>query len=258
MMTGSYDTRLVSLSFVIATLASYAALDLAGRVTAARGWARLLWLAGGATVMGLGIWSMHFVGMLAFHLPVPIAYGLPLMLLSVAVAMLAALLALFVVSRPLLRVPALVPAGIIMGLAIAGMHYIGMASMNMRARLSYDMRIVALSVVIAIVASTAALWLAFKLRSHSINGWRRLKAAASVTMGVAIAGMHYTAMAGAKFSAGSAFGSMRGHVVPTEKLATAVVIGAVVMIALALLGGVIDRSLKAREAVNKRLLEQAV
>src|SRR5829696_5682411 len=102
LMTGSYNPLLAALSFAIAALASYAALDLAGRVTQGSGNARRAWLIGGAIVMGVGIWSMHFVGMLAFHLPVPIGYSLPLMLYSVAVAIGASLLALLVVSRPML------------------------------------------------------------------------------------------------------------------------------------------------------------
>jgi NO-binding membrane sensor protein with MHYT domain len=121
-MTGNYDPVLVFLSFVIATLASYTALELAGRVTAADGSARTWWLLGGGTLMGLGIWSMHFIGMLAFHLPVPIAYGLPLLLLSVAVAIAASLLTLVVVSGPALGIRSLARAGLIMGIAIAGMH----------------------------------------------------------------------------------------------------------------------------------------
>src|SRR5258708_2522541 len=161
MLTGSFDPTFVVLSIVIATMASYAALDLAGRVTAATGAARGGWLAGGAAVMGLGIWSMHFVGMLAFHLPTPIAYQLPLMLLSVVVAIAASLLALTVVSRPALRWATLLAAGVLMGAAISGMHYVGMASMYVAgATLGYNVNIVVLSIIIAVVASLAALWLA--------------------------------------------------------------------------------------------------
>src|SRR6267378_2582078 len=129
-MTGSHDSLFVVLSVLIAALASYAALDLAGRVRSAEGSTRLGWLGGGATVMGLGIWSMHFVAMLAFRLPIPIAYDLPRMLLSVAVAIGASLLALIVVSRAELRPATLTTGGILMGAAIAGMHYIAMASMH--------------------------------------------------------------------------------------------------------------------------------
>ncbi len=256
-MTGHYSPLLVALSFIIATLASFAALDLAGRVTAARGAARTLWLVGGAVVMGLGIWSMHFVGMLAFHLPVPIAYTLPALLLSVAVAVAASLLALIVVSRPVLDFPALFPAGIIMGAAIAGMHYIGMAAMYMRATLTYHYGIVALSVAIAIAASTAALWLAFKFRSATTSRSHLLKAGSSLIMGVAIAGMHYTGMAGARFAHTSVVTPVETQVLATDQLAAVVVIGAFLIIALAITGAVVDRALHARAVVNQRLVEQA-
>ena len=98
-MVSSYDYRLVVLSVVIAIFASYAALDLAGRTTAASGRVRLAWLVGGATAMGVGIWSMHYIGMLAFSLPVPVLYDWPTVLLSLLAAVFAAAVALFVVSR---------------------------------------------------------------------------------------------------------------------------------------------------------------
>src|ERR1700676_1235170 len=98
-MVGSYDYRLVALSVFIAILASYAALDLAGRVTSAQGRARLFWLSGGAVAMGIGIWSMHYVGMLAFRLPVPVQYDWPTVLLSLLAAIFASLVGLFVVGR---------------------------------------------------------------------------------------------------------------------------------------------------------------
>ena len=256
-MTGSYTPQLVVLSFVIATLASYAALDLAGRVTAASGPARTAWLAGGALVMGLGIWSMHFVGMLAFHLPVPIAYSLPLMLLSAGVAVGAALLALVVVSRSSLTPKALVAAGTIMGFAIAGMHYIGMASMYMKAVQTYRVEIVVLSVLIAIAASTAALWLAFTFRTNNGRRWHLLRAASSLVMGGAIAGMHYTAMAGARFAASSKAGTAHGHILASDQLGAIVALGAFLIIALAITGGFVDRTLQARAAINARLQKQA-
>ncbi|HEY8166598.1 MAG TPA: MHYT domain-containing protein [Gemmatimonadaceae bacterium] len=256
-MTGHYDPVLVFLSFVIATLASYTALELAARVTAADGSARRWWLAGGGTVMGLGIWSMHLVGMLAFHLPVPIAYSLPLMLLSVAVAIAASLLALVVVSRPVLGPRELATAGVFMGMAIAGMHYIGMASMYMRARQSYEPRIVAISILIAIAASTAALWLAFRFRSQDARAPMLPKLVSSATMGIAIAGMHYTAMAAAHFSHGPAAQLYYGKVLATNHLAAAVVIGSFVIIAFGIVGGIVDRALHSRAGMNERLLRQA-
>ena len=97
-MASSYDYRLVALSVLIAILASFAALDLAARVTAARGRARLIWLAGGACAMGLGIWAMHYIGMLAFNLPVPVRYNLPTVLVSLLAAVFASAVALYVVA----------------------------------------------------------------------------------------------------------------------------------------------------------------
>src|SRR5258707_13648712 len=98
-LNGSYDYRLVALSVVIAVMASYAALDLAGRVTYAKGRTRTVWLGGGATAMGIGIWSMHYGGMLAFRLPVPVMYDWPTVIASLLGAIGAAAIALFVVRR---------------------------------------------------------------------------------------------------------------------------------------------------------------
>src|ERR1700682_5089974 len=130
-MTGSYDYRLVTLSVVMAICAAYAALDLAGRTTASRGRVRLVWLSGGATAMGLGIWAMHYIGMLAFHLPVPVLYDVPMVILSLLAAIAASAVALFVVSRNKLTVLSLVAGSTVMGSGIAAMHYIGMAAMRL-------------------------------------------------------------------------------------------------------------------------------
>src|SRR6267154_326108 len=97
-LVSSYDYRLVALSVVIAILAAYAALDLAGRVTSARGRVRFVWLTGGSLAMGIGIWSMHYIGMLAFHLPIPVRYDWPTVLMSLLAAIFASTIALFVVS----------------------------------------------------------------------------------------------------------------------------------------------------------------
>src|ERR1700737_3391980 len=104
-MKGSYDYRLVALSVLIAVFASYAALELSARTTAARGRVRLAWLVGGAVAMGLGIWSMHYIGMLAFNLPVPVLYDWPTVLLSLLAAVFGAASPLFVVRGPTMTVP---------------------------------------------------------------------------------------------------------------------------------------------------------
>ncbi|HEV2017461.1 MAG TPA: PAS domain S-box protein [Gemmatimonadaceae bacterium] len=257
-MRHSYDAIFVILSVIVAMLASFAALDLAGRVRSESGATRLGWIAGGATVMGLGIWSMHFVGMLAFHLPVPIWYDVPLMLLSVVVAIAASLLALIVINRPRLGFSTLVPGGMLMGGAIAGMHYIGMASVRADARLTYTTSIVALSVLIAIVASLAALWLAFRFRSDITAKGTLLKVLSAVIMGIAISGMHYTAMAAARFAPSRPFSRSVHYILASGELGGAVVVGVILIIVLALVGAVIDRNMQARAAFTRQLAEQTI
>src|SRR2546428_132777 len=126
-LIGSHDYALVALSVLIAMFASYAALDLAGRVTAAGGWTRAAWLLGGAGAMGTGIWSMHYIGMLAFILPIPVAYHWPTVLLSLLAAILASVIALYVVSRQKMGASRAVAGSVLMGAGIASMHYIGLA-----------------------------------------------------------------------------------------------------------------------------------
>lgn len=189
--SGSHDTVLVALSILIAALASYTALDLATRMRAASGSASLGWLAAAAVAMGGGIWSMHFVGMLAFSLPgIAISYDPLLTLLSLALPILVAAAAFVVVSQ---RPNALVVSGIGMGLAISGMHYTGMSAMQMAAAIHYDPVWVAISIAVAIGASIVALWLTFR----TTNIVERL--AAGAVMGLAISGMHYAAMQGSSF-----------------------------------------------------------
>jgi uncharacterized membrane protein len=126
----TYDLPLVVLSIVIASVASYTALNLAGRITVTQGSERKLWLAGGASAMGVGIWSMHFIAMLAYQLPIPMSYDIPTVLISMVAAVLASGLALFVVSRQKMEWLQLLLGSIFMGLGIASMHYIGMGAMR--------------------------------------------------------------------------------------------------------------------------------
>src|SRR3954466_13798284 len=162
-MQGTYSYWLVVLSVLVATLASYTALDLASRITAAKGRAAQLWLLGGAFSMGTGIWSMHFIGMLAFRLPIPMGYDVPVTLLSMAIAIVVSGFALYMVSQETLTARSLVSAGILMGLGIAAMHYTGMASMQTSPPIEYDPLLFCASIAIAIGASLAALAIAFAL-----------------------------------------------------------------------------------------------
>ncbi len=208
-MQGSYDPVLVLLSIATAVVASFVALDMASRVAAAIGNARraLLWLGCGALAMGTGIWSMHFVGMLAFSLPVPLAYEVRTTLASWLVAVLSSALALHTVSRTHLGWNRLLGAGTLMGLGIAAMHYLGMEAMQMRPRITYDPWLFGLSILVAIGASTAALLICFLLRHETVLTGFRKKAASSLVMGAAIVGMHYTGMSAASFAPGSVCGA---------------------------------------------------
>ncbi len=200
-MLKNYDLWLVLLSFVVASIASYVALDLASRVSAARGHrAAGYWLAGGAMSMGAGIWAMHFVGMLAFSLPIAVSYDIGITLLSLLIAVGVSAFALYSVSRDTLSGRRLAIGGVLMGLGIVAMHYTGMSALQVHPRPSYDPLEFLASVVIAIVASVAALWISFNLRGETMASavWRRLGGA--LIMGAAIAGMHYTGMAASRFA----------------------------------------------------------
>src|SRR5258708_10467758 len=194
-VTGRHDPYLVALSILVASFTSYTALDLSGHVGAARGSARSLWLVAAAITMGGGIWSMHFVAMLAFIMPIPMSYDIGLTTLSLVVAMLVTGGGFYVISRQSGSPLRLVFSGIFMGLGIAAMHYTGMAAIRGHAELTYELLFVALSLVIAIGASTVALWLAFRTTDLG------QKLVAAVVMGLAISGMHYTAMTAAIFTA---------------------------------------------------------
>src|SRR5713226_3357191 len=152
-LVGSYDYGLVVLSVVIAIVAAYAALDLAGRVTSADGRIRFIWLTGGAVAMGTGIWSMHYIGMLAFRLPIPVLYDWPTVLLSLLAAVLASAVALLVVSGKKMGAIRGSIGSIFMGGGIAAMHYTGMAAMRLAAICHWSASLVVLSVVLAVVIS---------------------------------------------------------------------------------------------------------
>ena len=203
-MVGTYDTWLVILSIVVAVLASYVALDLASRIAASTGSkAAHYWLAGGALSMGTGIWSMHFIGMLAFRLPIPMSYDIPVTMLSLLIAFIVSRFALFTVSHGTLSMRRLLTAGLLMGIGIASMHYTGMAAMQMEPPIRYDPFLFILSIMIAIAASVVALLIAFQLRSETILSAFRKKAGSALVMGAAIIGMHYTGMAAAIFAPNS-------------------------------------------------------
>ena len=197
-LAGAHNPGLVALSILIAISASYVALDLAGRTTAARGRARVYWLAGGAASMGLGIFSMHYIDMLAFTLPIPVLYDLPVVFQSLGAAVFASLVGLLIVSRARLSGIELIAGGVVMGGGIAAMHYLGIHAMRLAAVPQWNWSLVTLSIVIAIVVAWAALWLTFRFRGDA-RSFAPLKLVSAAVMGLAIASMHYTGMMAASF-----------------------------------------------------------
>lgn len=250
---GTHDMSIVFLSYLIAVGASYAALDIASRVSAARNSrTRTLWLFGGSVLMGSGIWSMHFVGMLAFSLPVPISYDIGWVILSIIVAILASLVALHVVGRNQLKLKGLFIGGLLMASGIVAMHYFGMNSM--RIGIHYEPIRVTLSIVIAIVASLAALWLSFYFRR--VQTWKAVvyKIGSGLVMGAAIAGMHYTGMTAASFHDDHGALNLSGMIMSQQWLAYIITAGTFVILIFALLGVFIDKRISHKDT---EIIEQS-
>jgi NO-binding membrane sensor protein with MHYT domain len=201
-MVGTYNSSLVLLSIVVAMFVSYTALSLSARVAAAKSGADNtgMWVAGGALALGCGIWSMHFIGMLAFSLPIPLTYDLGLTLASLVIAIAISGFALSVASSPEISIGHLSFSAAIMGAGISAMHYSGMAAIDLVPMITYEPLLMAASIAIAVGASFAALWLFFKLREGNSWAMRLARVGAAFVMGLAISGMHYTGMAASQFS----------------------------------------------------------
>ncbi|SPO55052.1 conserved membrane protein of unknown function [Pseudomonas sp. JV551A1] len=256
MLTGSYSSSLVLISLCVAILASYTALDLTGRIATAKGRAACLWMGGGALAMGIGVWSMHFIGMLAFSLPIDLGYDLALTAFSLLIAVLSSGFALWLVSQPSLPWQQLAFGALIMGAGIACMHYTGMAALRMLPGIDYDPTLFGASLLIAVGASAAALWIAFRLRAHTPYV-RQIRGLAAVVMGFAIVGMHYTGMAAANFPEGSFCGALAGGGLQGDGLVYLVLITTLAVLAVALLTSVLDARLEARTAELARSLTLA-
>jgi len=255
MLSSTYNPVLVICSLLVAILASYTALNMAGRISTAQGRSAWGWLAAGACAMGLGIWSMHFIGMLAFSLPIPLGYDPLITIVSLLIAIASSGFALWLVCRPTLPHLHLILGALLMGPAIAGMHYTGMAAMRMNPGIEYDPLLFALSVLIAIAASGAALWIAFQLRRNS-RRTRLLRVGAAIVMGFAVVGMHYTGMAAARFPEGSICGAAHGGM-NTNWLAIVVIIVTLAVLMVALTVSVLDMRMESRIAVLATSLAKA-
>lgn len=200
-ISGTYNFGLVALSYFIAVLASYVALDLTGRLRAEKTRKlKLFWLLGGAFAMGAGIWSMHFIGMLAFIMPMPMRYDLSSTISSMLVAILASAFALFLLQKEKRQFLSLALGGIFLGLGIVTMHYMGMEAMTGHVNIRYLPGLFILSILIAIIASEVALWLMLQSNRGTYRRQLPLKFISALVMGAAICGMHYTGMAAAVFT----------------------------------------------------------
>ncbi|WP_162341881.1 MHYT domain-containing protein [Paenibacillus paridis] len=260
---GSHDIVLVIFSYIVAVAASYTALNLAGRVSTAKGRSRWLWLLFGAMAMGTGIWSMHFVGMLAFKLPISVAYDMTMVMLSVLVAIIAAAIALFIVSREQLTKGRLLRGGLLFALGISSMHYIGMAAMQID--ITYNPIFFTLSILIALVASWASLWLAFYFRQDMEGNGEWKKMGSGLIMGAAIVGMHYTGMMSAHFEIGTKSAMSTGMLLDQKWLAYFIAGGTLFTLGLFLLGVYISKRMSFQDseiqektaeifAINQKLL----
>ncbi len=243
-MQATYNLWLVALSIIVAIVVSYTALTLAGRVAQSEQSGGRGWLLGGATAMGIGIWSMHFIGMLAYSVRIPLRYNILTTLVSLLIAILTSGFALAIASRKNLGLERLAISSVVMGAGICAMHYTGMAAIQIMPTISYDPVLVAASIGIAVTASFAALWLAFRLRSG--QSWLIIlgRGIAAVVMGFAITGMHYTAMAASMLAPGSY--CWGGAALDNSWLALTIGLIALALLAITLIAAVYDAHLESR------------
>ncbi|MGA0609709.1 MHYT domain-containing protein [Caldimonas sp. KR1-144] len=240
----TYNPWVVGLSLLMAVSASYVALDLAGRV---RGRARVFtiaWTAGGAVVMGSGVWSMHFVGMLAVSLPIALSYDLAETMLSWAAAVAVSGLALHIAARERLGARTLAIGALLMGAGICAMHYLGMAALDLEPGIVWNPWLVLASALIAVVASAVALLVFFGLRRLSGLRAHVAQLLAALLMGAAISGMHYTAMAAAGFPVGAVCRNLDG--LSGSGLGGLLALSTLGMLSIAVLTSALDARLQAK------------
>ncbi|HEX2220554.1 MAG TPA: MHYT domain-containing protein [Gemmatimonadales bacterium] len=253
-LPGRYSIVLVFLAVGVAVLSSFTALALAGRVSTTSGRLRLAWLAGGGLALGIGMWAMHFVGMLSFRIPIPMGYRGDYLFLALVVAIASAALALYVVSRSSFSTVRLLVGGALVGASFVVMHVLGMQALHTQATVTYRSGLLLASVFIAVGVSLAALGLAWRSVDGGSAQDRRRRIAAALGVGGAMAGMHYTALAAAQFHPDPGLLAPAPAVLlATEGLAAAVVVATVSVVGLALAGALGDRYLQAQSAQ----LEQA-
>jgi diguanylate cyclase (GGDEF)-like protein len=252
------ELGLVALSVAVAIVAGYIALDLAQRSAGTTGMMRRAWIVAGGVTIGLGIWSMHFIGMLALEMAMPVSYDLPLVALSMLAGIGGSVIALAVVARRDAGTRGLFFAAGFLGLAVASMHYLGMASMEMNAEVSWNAPLVALSLLIAFGAALTALFLVQQLgRSRFRMGFAR-RAGAALVLGLGISGLHYTAMAAATFHMKTTGMTGMGHQhggLGADGLVVLLALGAGLMLTVLIFGAAVDQR-RAAMAIDLALVAE--
>jgi signal transduction histidine kinase/CheY-like chemotaxis protein len=239
-----HDPLLVVVSYVVAVIASYTALEMAERLRGSRGPARWFWHIAAACALGGGVWSMHFVAILAFKIPLSLAVDPYLTFVSGLVAVCAVAAGLLIIGKAT-SLPRVAGAGLLVGLGIAVMHYAGMAAVRFPGQIYYKPGLFALSIAIAVSAATAALWLACVLRLT----WQR--GVAALVMALAVCGMHYTGMAATEFVAGPAGFRVPAGAISANVLAGVVVASVTILFCLGLVCALVDRRLEQRRAEQR-------
>jgi diguanylate cyclase (GGDEF)-like protein/PAS domain S-box-containing protein len=248
----SHDNVLVVISYLIAVAASYNVLDLTGKINNTKGRRRWLWLFFGAIVMGMGIWSMHFVGMMSMTLPFPVYYDLMVVLVSVGIGIAASFVALLIVGRQKLSVTMLLGGAALFALGISAMHYMGMYAMQVN--ITYDIGYVVLSVLVAFAASITALWLSLYFVQHHLRSDFLKKLGSAMIMGAAIAGMHYTGMLAAHFETGVPADRMLSplsQILNQKRLGYVISAGTLITLSLSLLGLYISKLFSNQESEKR-------
>lgn len=234
-----WNDSLVALSVLIAIFGSLTALSHARRMRDSSGRLATTWLISGGITLGMTVWAMHFVGMLAFELPIPVAYDDFLTLISILPAIAAALLGFYLVQSATMQLSRILIGGFFMGMGITAMHYTGMAALKMQPAITYDPWIFSLSVFIAITAAIGAMLIIYASEKpiFSLSGQYLLGA---IVMGCAIAGMHYTAMQGTMIMPGSVC-TVGGTRLEPSYMALIITTGMIILFSMGWIANLYDR-----------------
>ena len=198
-MNGNYNLVLVAISYLIAAIASYITLGHAQALRASSDNTKYIWLGIGSLSLGAGIWSMHFIGMLAYDMDMLVSYDMAMTGVSILLAIISAAFALWVIAKPNLTLSRIFSAAIVMGMGISMMHYTGMSAMQMPATITYDIPLVIFSIIVAVSASFAAIWVSINQGKYKVDNNKLIKIIGASILAIAICGMHYIGMAAVIF-----------------------------------------------------------